>query len=187
MTNENAKRLREIAEELERRDAGVEAWRVLDSAIRSGYFGGRVGGSGALGEKTEVPARDDASLPEFVLKHIEQVLEMEILGRDQIKLAKLFCFPHDPPQVGDERLVVETFHPRGPQVMVDKQLLKQLEEKSASHDELLRLLTNLVRQLDFVHASTEYKMYFVHGGRYAGPSYANELDEARAAIAKEQP
>lgn len=90
------------------------------------------------------PPKPEPELPEFVLKHVEQVLEMEILHCDQVKLAELFRFPHDPPHVGDERLVVETYHQCGRQVMVDKQLLKQLEEKASDRDELLRLLQRAV-------------------------------------------
>ncbi len=50
-----------------------------------------------------------------------------------------------------------------------------------------KALSDLVKQLDAIHADERYRavwtMYMVHGGNYVGPKYEAELEAARAALA----
>ena len=54
--------------------------------------------------------------------------------------------------------------------------------------EAVGALRGLVTRLDFVHESASYRgvwsLYAVHGGRYEGPKYIDELANARALLAK---
>ena len=54
------------------------------------------------------------------------------------------------------------------------------------HEEMRAALEGLVNRLDEIHADPAYKSvwtsYYVHGGRYRGPTYVDALARARAAL-----
>ena len=63
-------------------------------------------------------------------------------------------------------------------------LVDDLRDKNAR---LAQALNGLVDRLDETNASPEFKsvwtLHHVHGGRYAGPTWVDALERARAALA----
>lgn len=55
-------------------------------------------------------------------------------------------------------------------------------------DELVNKLTQLVNKLEVIHKDSRYTSvwtnYHIHGGRYDGPTYVEELEEAKSVLAK---
>lgn len=119
--------LRRIADEIEQRDADVGTSPVRVTRWRP-----------------VPPPAKEPELPEFVTSHF---FKTTVLNDESVRkvLAPLFRFPHDPPRVGDERLVVETWPSTHAAASAENlKHLKRITTLEADRDELLRLLERAV-------------------------------------------
>ena len=68
----------------------------------------------------------------------------------------------------------------------DYELVEQGYDPPRPVDEVRAALQGLVDKLDEIHEDPRYKSvwtsYMIHGGRYHGPTYVEELARARAAL-----
>lgn len=53
-------------------------------------------------------------------------------------------------------------------------------------DRIVEILNKLVNKLELIHEDSNYKtvwsMYYIHGGRYNGPNYMEELRDAKQVL-----
>lgn len=80
-------------------------------------------------------SRAEPELPEFVRESLWKIEDSEVAAEAAERLRPLFRFPHDPPQIGDECLIVEKYG-----VWDWSKIQIELKEAKASRAELLRLL-----------------------------------------------
>lgn len=93
-----------------------------------------------------MPPNPEPELPEFVREVVNRTMWGDMTpGEAPRKLLPLFRFPHDPPQVGDERLVVETWPSTHAAASAENlKHLKRITTLESDRDELLRLLQRAV-------------------------------------------
>ena len=63
---------------------------------------------------------------------------------------------------------------------------RQLAEKDAKIERLTEVLKDLISKLDLIASDSQFQGIFIlnqmHGGKYTGPTWVEELERAREAI-----